>query len=184
MTDSGPGTGCKSGADPGHIGICVCPTVGCQTLVAAWPLAPQAIRQAAINASFIAFLRCDDWPGLLDQNGDSGVLHLTDPAGHIGRRAAAVMAFFGQSAARVDRLCVSSTENAASSQSCARDGAEICRHLILTLQASPTVTFQISNRHIEAPRINILHIDRTDGYKQVSFFNEIDIAGHFGKAVR
>jgi hypothetical protein len=92
--------------------------------------------------------------------------------------------FSGKSAARVDRLGVPSTETSASSRCYACDGAGISRHLILTLQPSPTVAFQISNRHIEVQRINIRHIDRTDGYEHVSFFDEIDIAGHSGKAVR
>jgi len=48
---SGPGTGCGSGAAPGHIGTCVCPGEGCQTLVCACSLQnTNALQRATIKS--------------------------------------------------------------------------------------------------------------------------------------
>jgi hypothetical protein len=50
VTYSGPGTGCGSGTAPGHIGSCVCPGDGCQTLVCALK-PPQAKAMQITNTS-------------------------------------------------------------------------------------------------------------------------------------
>src|SRR5205823_4733574 len=54
---SGPGTGCASGAAPGHIGICVCPAAGCQAVVCANTAPDTGSRDSAEIQSLMSLLR-------------------------------------------------------------------------------------------------------------------------------
>jgi hypothetical protein len=90
---SGPGTGFKSGAVPGHIGTCTCPAEGCHCIVFACALAhasssPRATAHRFMTLSIVALGQGGSF-----KTGKSGETALAHPACGIGLAAASLVTF-------------------------------------------------------------------------------------------
>jgi hypothetical protein len=94
VTVSGPGTGFRSGATPGQIGICVCPVDGSQSAAFACTLVHATSSPRAMIQSFMTRILCGAWPRLRIQDRAVGELRPAHTERYIGVAAACLVAFF------------------------------------------------------------------------------------------